>query len=224
MTGYRMRTLIAKSLQTRCKAIQNAIKRYNTAAASLEPPAPPLEWSRVSHYGFLEEFTLLKETRQDIRSKQWAQPAVRETMYLMQRVERAREEIERCNVELRRLNTAITDETAQLRSVLDHLRDNHNVMYRPVDEFCQRRFRINEQVTSHIQQAFMLEGFTGDPSIGQRKGTSAAVDRADRTSRTPGMPGQRMMGAGEDDDDDADVSDDESGNTVAGVIDFISNL
>lgn len=57
-----MRTHISKTLQTRCKAIQNAVKKYNEAASEIDPPRPPLEWSRVSHYNFLDEFNLLRET------------------------------------------------------------------------------------------------------------------------------------------------------------------
>ncbi|KAI0681690.1 hypothetical protein BC835DRAFT_1051220 [Cytidiella melzeri] len=52
-----MRMHIAKSLQTRCKAIQHAGKTYNAAAASLSPPRPPLDWSRVASFNFLKEFT-----------------------------------------------------------------------------------------------------------------------------------------------------------------------
>ena len=75
-----MRTHIAKSFQKRCKAIQNAVKAYNAAAVALDPPRPTLDWTRVSHYGFLNEFNLLRDTRQDIRDKPWTDLAVRETM------------------------------------------------------------------------------------------------------------------------------------------------
>ncbi|KAG1885372.1 hypothetical protein F4604DRAFT_1878101 [Suillus subluteus] len=109
-TAYKMRTHISKSLQTRCHAIQTAIKKYNDAASQLHPPRPPLEWSKVSHYSFLEEFNLLRETRQDIRDKMWARPAIRETMRQWLHIQRAKEEIERCNVEVRRLHTFIVDE------------------------------------------------------------------------------------------------------------------
>jgi hypothetical protein len=78
--GYRMRTHIAKSLQRWCKAIQNAAKAYNAAAMALDPPRPTLNWAKASHYSFLEDFELLRDTRQDIRSKPWAQPVIRATM------------------------------------------------------------------------------------------------------------------------------------------------
>ena len=40
LLGYCMCTHIAKSLQTYCKAIQNAVQTYNTAATEMSPPLP----------------------------------------------------------------------------------------------------------------------------------------------------------------------------------------
>jgi hypothetical protein len=117
-TAYRMRTHIAKSLQARCKAIRNAVDKYNAAAAALSPPRQAVDWSRVSHYGFLEEFGLLRGTRQDVIDKPWSQPAVRETMKQHLRIKRAREEITACNVQIRRLQTSIHDEDLFFDSVL----------------------------------------------------------------------------------------------------------
>ena len=74
-----MRTHIAKALQSRCKAIRNAVKTYNAAAAELVPPHSPISWETVSHINFLEEFNLLHDTRQDIHEKPWSQPAIRYT-------------------------------------------------------------------------------------------------------------------------------------------------
>ena len=64
-----MRTHIAKALQTRCKAIQNAVAKYNTIAVPLGWRT--LDWTEVSHYGFLEVFTLLRETRPEVLEKPW---------------------------------------------------------------------------------------------------------------------------------------------------------
>src|SRR5258705_13616107 len=61
-----MRTHIAKALQSHCKAIQNAVKTYNTAATQLDLPRPPINWEAVSHINFLEEFNLLHNMCQDV--------------------------------------------------------------------------------------------------------------------------------------------------------------
>ncbi|KAL6308951.1 hypothetical protein BKA93DRAFT_725045 [Sparassis latifolia] len=69
-TAYRVRTHIAKSLQKCSKAIWTSISAYNATAATVDPPCPALDWSRVTHYSFLENFTLLHDTCNDICEKQ----------------------------------------------------------------------------------------------------------------------------------------------------------
>jgi hypothetical protein len=113
-----MRTHIAKALQKRSKAIQRAVKTYNTAASALDPPRPTIDWNTVSHYKFLEEFPLLRNTSQDLTGKRWALPAVRETMKQWRRICRAHEEIIRCNIEVRRLHTSIVDEEISFQKIL----------------------------------------------------------------------------------------------------------
>ncbi|KAG1851367.1 hypothetical protein F4604DRAFT_1883575 [Suillus subluteus] len=192
-TAYKMRTHISKSLQTCCRAIQNAIKKYNEAALELNPPRTPLEWSRVSHYSFLEEFSLLQETRQDVREKPWAKPAVREVMHQWLRIKRAKEEIEHCNVEVRRLHTAIIDEHQHFNLILNSLADD-SLLKVAVEEFCARRRLINFQLLARISQIYALSGFTGVASPGTRKG--AVLSRMEQDSALPEAP--------EDDADDAD--------------------
>ncbi|KAI0683113.1 hypothetical protein BC835DRAFT_1297049 [Cytidiella melzeri] len=80
--GYKMRTHIAKSLQTQCKTIQRAVKAYNAAAAMLNPPCPALDWSNISGFNLLEEFSPLQDTHNDICSKEWSKPTIRKAMKL----------------------------------------------------------------------------------------------------------------------------------------------
>ncbi|KAG2154474.1 uncharacterized protein EDB93DRAFT_1102246 [Suillus bovinus] len=140
-----------------------------TATLELNPPHAPLEWSRVSHYSFLEEFSLLWETRQDVREKPWAKPAVREVMRQWLRIKRAKEEIERCNVEVWRLHTAIIDEHQHFNLILNSLADN-SLLKVAVEEFCACRCLINFQLLARISQIYALSGFTGVASPGTRKG------------------------------------------------------
>ena len=81
-----MRTHIAKALQKWSKTIQRAIKMYNAAASALDPPRPTIDWNTVSHYKFLEDFPLLRNTSQDLTGKRWALPAVWETMKQWRRI------------------------------------------------------------------------------------------------------------------------------------------
>jgi len=93
-----MRTHINKSLKTRCKAIQTALRKYNAAAKAIN--RPQLDWSNISTYGSLAEFELLRESWEDIRSAPWADVKNRQAAVHSLRIERAKEEHERLNVEI----------------------------------------------------------------------------------------------------------------------------
>ena len=159
VTGYKLRTTLAQQLQRRCKAIRRAVSEYNTTAKSLSPPRPPLEWDTVTKYNFLEEFHLLHDTRNDIRDKRRTQPAIREAMKLRNRIARAREELIRCAVELRRLQTAIRDEEGLFNKVLGEIDASKDPMYGAVLEFAQRRMGVNDYLLSRIHEAHALEDF-----------------------------------------------------------------
>ncbi|RDX48316.1 hypothetical protein OH76DRAFT_1456309 [Lentinus brumalis] len=169
-TGYKARTYIAKNLQRRCKAIRTAVTAYNNAARALDPPRPTLDWSKASQYSFVEEFTLLEDTRNDLREKQWAQPAVRETIRTWQRLERAHEEITNVNRELRRVHTAIRDEELLFTAVLQDLKAKGTPLYGAVNEYCLHRRGANARNMVYLQATYALPGFSGDPTPGTRVG------------------------------------------------------
>ncbi|KAI0346613.1 hypothetical protein BDW22DRAFT_1462444 [Trametopsis cervina] len=179
-TGYKMRTHIAKSLQTRSKTIQRAVKAYNAAAATLDPPRPVLDWAQVTSFNFLEEFTLLQDTRNDIRDREWSKPAVREAMKLRHRLMRAQEEVDRLNVEVRRLHTAIRDETALFSRVLRRLKADGDLLLGPTSEFITRRKRCNVHLLARIQQVHGLKGFTGLTTPGTRTTARNDEQRSDK--------------------------------------------
>ena len=162
-----MRTHIAKALQKQSKVIQRAVKTYNAAASALDPPKTTIDWNSVSHYKFLEEFPLLRNTSQDLTGKRWAFPAVRETMKQWRRICRAHEEIIRCNVEIRRLHTSIVDEEKSFRKIL-----SQSMALGPIQgalkDFITRRSRINGRLLHKITQIYDLKEFSGTPSPGVR--------------------------------------------------------
>ncbi|KAJ7843840.1 hypothetical protein B0H13DRAFT_2239265 [Mycena leptocephala] len=108
--AYNLRDKISKALKTRSDAIRTTINKYNEAAATLTPPRPRLSFLDVISMTSLAEFDLLRDTRQDIREQAWTQPARRETMVLYFGIKRAKEEVRRLNVEIRRLITFMVDE------------------------------------------------------------------------------------------------------------------
>ncbi|KAH9847417.1 hypothetical protein C2E23DRAFT_741984 [Lenzites betulinus] len=173
-TAYKVRTHIAKNLQRRSQAIRTAVNRYNAAAQALSPPRASLDWTKVTHYTFLEEFELLRDTRNDIRGKPWAQPLVRETMKKAHRVARAREELVRCNVEVHRLRTSIHDETATLDRALRETGSRSDPLAGPLRLYILRRTRVNTHLLAIISQIHDLPGFTGNTRPGRRKGSPAS--------------------------------------------------
>ncbi|KDQ34014.1 hypothetical protein PLEOSDRAFT_1032013 [Pleurotus ostreatus PC15] len=215
-TGYKLRTHIAKSLQTRCKAIQRAVNAYNSAALELDPPRPTLDWSQVSHYSFLEDFDLLRSTRQDIRAKPWAQPLFREMIKRANRLQRAEEEILRCNIESRCLLTSIADEECEFDEILSQAEATHDPHLGALHDHIIRRRRINCQVLARIGEIHRLEGFSGDTSIGVKKGSLPVLRSTD--------PGITNKDHGDKDVDEVSDDGDEVNGEVDRLMDFIADL
>jgi hypothetical protein len=218
-----MRTHIAKALQSRCKAIRNAVKTYNAAAAELDPPRPPINWESISHINFLEEFTLLHDTRQDIREKQWSQPAVRELMKLSQRVKRAREEIDRCHIAVRRLYTAIHDENDFFRTTLARLQTGDLLIYGAVHDYTTRRQQVNNLLLLRLDVLTSSPDYSGDCSRGVRVGSGSSGCEG---TGSLGRPSADMGGVNNDngDNDDDELGLDETDALVGQLVDYVSDL
>ena len=215
-SGYKARTHLAKSLQTRCKAIRSATEVYNRAAQALEPPHKPLDWTQVSRYSFLKEFTLLRNTRHNINNAPWVNPVIRETIKRFFRVRRAHEEIQRCNIEIRRLFTSIHDEGQQHSNILKVLIGQNSPIFGAVNEYCLHRRRVNALLLGQIQQVFNLGGFTGDATLGHRKG-SQFVQADSEVGKYDSIDGDDAEGEGED-------ADDVESDQINGILDFVTSL
>ncbi len=165
-----MRRQIAKNLQTRSRAIRTALNAYNTAASAINRPT--LDWRTVSHYRFLQEFTLLNDTRADLRDKLWAQPVVRETMRRANKLARAREEIARVSDEALRILASIRDEELLFCAVLEDLIRGRYHLYGAVADFVRRRRRANAHVQAGLKKLFAHPRFSGSRAPGNRPGGS----------------------------------------------------
>ncbi|KAJ3572909.1 hypothetical protein NP233_g2769 [Leucocoprinus birnbaumii] len=157
---------IGKALQSRSQAIRTALQQFNTAAKKLKPPRETLKWETVVDYAFLSEFNILADTRQDVRAKTWTRPAVRTLMDEYFKMERAREEIARLNIEIPRLVTYIRDEEGFLASMEQHLKPDHPEISHQIS---LRRRRFKQTKRSHLERLQSLldkGGFTGSLSAG----------------------------------------------------------
>ncbi|KAJ3816761.1 hypothetical protein F5880DRAFT_1626459 [Lentinula raphanica] len=233
-TGYKMRTQIAHALQKWSKAICHAVATYNAAALNLDPPRPTVDWSKVSHYSFLDQFDLLADTRYSVLEKPWAKPVIRELMMQVRRVSRAREEIARLNIELRRLHTSIVDEEKHFVAVLDRLSESSSPVYPAVMQYIEQHRAVHKLLLARLQTTYALPGFTGTPYPGKSVSTSEGPSLSPSAPAPPSS--QRSPAVGEnqlddisnggqsDDEGGAAEDDDEFVSYVSAISEYLSNV
>ncbi|KAJ7473405.1 hypothetical protein FB451DRAFT_1035558 [Mycena latifolia] len=188
-TGYKMRKHIAKALQARSKAVKHAIERYNTAAMLLVPPMAQLTWEQVVDYAFLADFDILRDTRAEIQSRPWMRPAYRVMMDRYFRTLRAKEEIRRLNIEIKRVVTWIHDEDLVLRQKAVALMAVEGKMEEEIQAdqgmalqlrlYRERRGRFDDGHMRRFRALAKTPGFTGSLV----PGTSVEVHTSQRERR-----------------------------------------
>ncbi|KZV83901.1 hypothetical protein EXIGLDRAFT_568753, partial [Exidia glandulosa HHB12029] len=140
-----MREAIGKGLKARSQAIRTAVVRYNDLAQALTPPAPTVDFSTLMEWTELQEFELLRHSRAgDVRGKAWAQPANRAMAIRYYKLKRAREELVRCKVEVRRLVTAMRDEEARFNDALQRLNASGTMLAYELREYAAQRIACND--------------------------------------------------------------------------------
>lgn len=139
-----MRKHISKSLSKRSGAIRSALEQYNKLAPRQTPPRRTLDYNEVIGYATLGDFTLLKTSHTEILSKPWAVPANREMLTKYFKIRRSYEEIERLNVEVRRLAAWIDYDDQKIRATAKKLRlDKFPYLAAEMDQMHRERHRIN---------------------------------------------------------------------------------
>ncbi|KAJ7880232.1 hypothetical protein B0H14DRAFT_3082710 [Mycena olivaceomarginata] len=175
-TGYKLWRHIAKALQARLKAVRNAIDQYNAAAIALDPPLASLTWEQVVEYTFLADFDILRDTRADVQSQRWTRPAYRLVMDTYFKIERAREELVRLNIEICWAMTWIRDEGHFLRGRESSLRSTEGKTPEQAEEdlllavqmklYREQRGQFDDDHRDNFRRLAKLKGFTGSISPG----------------------------------------------------------
>lgn len=119
-------------------------------------------------------------------------------MKLRRKVLRAREEIERCNVETRRIHSAIVHEQQLFRKV--EAQYANTLIAGPLHEFIISRRRQNRVLYWRVQQIHALPGFSGDQTVGVRvaaspsTSTSSPMPQASTSAAPTSMPAAPVAG------------------------------
>ncbi|KAL0571876.1 hypothetical protein V5O48_010096 [Marasmius crinis-equi] len=175
-TGYKQRTKISQALTSRAEAIRKAITEYNNAADLLTPPREHIDWAQIIQMVSLADFDLLKLPDLNIGGLTWAQERYREVMHEHFQILRAREEIIRLNVEIKRKVTYMLDTHADY--VWAERRAITNGDSSLAVELHRRReilSRINTDIATRLLETSQLQGFTGDLRPGERIGRDPGI-------------------------------------------------
>lgn len=179
LLGYRLRDKIGRSLKTRSDAIATALRNYNQAALILNPPRPPLTWASVVQATSLADFDLLRNSRADIRSQPWTEASRREAMNLYFGIKRAHEEIDRLNVEIKRLLTFMVDDHIDFYHAVGRTVMEDPFLAAELSREYEKRNELHFQLARRLGKVGQLDGFTGTLDLGKRIG---------RDSRDTGIP------------------------------------
>jgi len=162
--GYKQRKKISAGLKKRSRTVNTVLTEYNKQAARLG--CPELDFQQVVEYTFLSDFELLHHTFHDITQRPWANPLIRNAMISWMKIERAKEEISRLNVEARRLKTYIHDSSAARELTIQHLQQTDPTLAVELQQRHDTQSHINALLLQQLRKLESLPGFSGCRTLG----------------------------------------------------------
>jgi len=220
--GYKLRKHIAQALSRRCTAIRNAIARYNDLAVLQTPPRPHLVYSEVVDYCTFSEFEILKHSEHDVLSKDWAILSNRQAANKFFKVERAKEEVRRCNVEVARLQAWVdAEDTVMSRAVAAH-EGSDPAFAAHLRVLQMQRRHVNDHLRSRLNQIYKLPGYSGHRPPVAASSTSPAPSAVQTTA--PPAPGEEDCVDGDRTDDEDELHNDEDEDEVLRLTDTLTKI
>jgi hypothetical protein len=144
------------------------LERYNALAAKM-PGREPIQWTSILNMASLADFDLLKNTRINIEQLEWAKPEIRQITQLHFGLKRAREELRRLDVEIKRLVTFMIDDEADFWLAINEIEDGDadpTPDQQHFKTYLQREYRrrkdLHSRMAERILQTSLLPGFTGE--------------------------------------------------------------
>ena len=179
-------------------------------------------------YAFLSDFDLLRDSRQDVRLQPWATPAGRLAMDQHFKIFRACEEIQRLNVEVRRVATQLRDEARYLQHCEEEVRVTDPLLAHQIYIYRNTRGRFTAHHQRKLEAIAKLKGFSGSIEPGESLDTgrggsaswtppdsaipralSTAADEQTRSGEDVDMEGEEFELEEEEADDEAEMQDGE---------------
>ncbi|KAJ6561025.1 hypothetical protein B0H10DRAFT_1685500, partial [Mycena sp. CBHHK59/15] len=133
----------------------------NEAGAGLTPPREPLSFAEVVSIVSLAEFDLLRETRRDIREQAWTQPTRHQAGTLYFGIKRAKEEVQRLNVEISRLLTFPIDEHVDYYKAISATLLVNPPLATELQHCWLHATRIGVSIAKRLASTGRLTGFSG---------------------------------------------------------------
>jgi hypothetical protein len=163
----------------------------------------------VVEYAFLADFDLLRDSRHDVRDRLWTKPAYRVVIDHHFKLERAREEIQRLNIEIRRVVTYIQDENVFLQLKEGEVREKNPGLACQVKIYRMERGHFNARHMQRFGKLASLPGFTGSITPGASAELCSRVGNPMDVNKLPGDNGHRCESdeSGEDGADDSGADD-----------------
>ncbi|KAI0027008.1 hypothetical protein K488DRAFT_8790, partial [Vararia minispora EC-137] len=160
-TGYKLRKHISQALTRRCVSLRSAIDRYNKLAPLQSPKRDLLVYSEIVEKCSLSDFDILKSSDHNLLSKPWAIPINRLAVNKFYKLEGSKEEVRRCNREIRRLAAWVEhDDCIMAEAVLSHS-ETDPAFASHLDTVRAERLLINNQLRHRLWQISCLTGYTG---------------------------------------------------------------
>ena len=166
--GYKQRKKISAGLKKRSRAVNTVLNEYNKQAKCLGHPV--LDFQQVVEYSFLSDFELLRHTHNDITQRPWANPLIRRAMISWMKMERAKEEINRLDVEARRLKTYIQDSSVAQLCAIQHLHQTNPALATELQQRHDTQSSTDTLLLQYLHKMESLPGFSGWRTPGVRAG------------------------------------------------------
>ncbi|KAG8706502.1 hypothetical protein FRC08_001015 [Ceratobasidium sp. 394] len=178
-----------------------------------------MSWETLTSISMLADFDLLHGSRTGVLEEEWAQPSNRRAAEEYQYVMRAKEEILRLNIEVRRVHTSISDERRELPELAKRVGAQSPELQWVVNRYVERRLKVNDRIMCDLNALMRSNQYTGSPDTGVRVGSQP--DREIAQPPLPSVPSELLAIPVDETDTPHDAADAEAGDEACNMFDAV---